>query len=137
MSKDSSGTNVDKSLYRSIIGNFLYLTARKPDTDFVVDVCARYQSSSKTSHLFSAKRIIKYIDGTSNYGLLNILNTNNALVGYCEIDWAGSLEDRKSTSEGCFFLWNNLILWFSKKQNVFLCLQLKRNILQQEVAVLN
>ena len=38
-------------------------------------------------------------------------------MGYCDADWAGSTVDRKSTSGGCFYLGNNLISWFSKKQN--------------------
>lgn len=39
------------------------------------------------------------------------------LVGYCDLDWHGSVNYRKSPSGGCFFLGNNLISWFSKKQN--------------------
>jgi hypothetical protein len=42
---------------------------------------------------------------------------NSKLIGYCDADWAGTADDRKSTSGGCFFLRNNLISWFSKKQN--------------------
>lgn len=39
---DSDGTNVDESLYRSMIGSLLYLTASRPDIAYDVGVCARY-----------------------------------------------------------------------------------------------
>jgi hypothetical protein len=42
---------------------------------------------------------------------------NSMLVGYCDADWTWSADDRKSTSDGCFFMGNNLISSFSKKQN--------------------
>jgi len=44
-------------------------------------------------------------------------STDSNLVGYCDTDWAGNADDRKSTSGGCFFLGNNFISWFSKNQN--------------------
>jgi hypothetical protein len=63
------------------------------------------------------KRILKYVNGTSDYGILYAHDQNSKLVGYCDADWAGSADDRKSTSGGYFFLGNNLITWFSKKHN--------------------
>ena len=80
-------------------------------------MCARYQSEPKMSHLTRVKRILKYINNTSDYGILYSYSENSKLIGYCDVDWAGSADDRKSTSRGCFFLRNNLISWFSKKQN--------------------
>lgn len=100
-----------------MIGSLLYLTASRPDITFAVGACARYQAAPKTSHLLQVKRIIKYINGTCDYGILYTNDTNSSLVGYCDADWAGSADDRKSTSGGCFFFGNNLISWFSKKQN--------------------
>src|SRR6266487_5356182 len=47
LTKDESGTSVDQSLYRSMIGSLLYLTARRPDITFAVVVCARYQQSPR------------------------------------------------------------------------------------------
>ena len=66
---DSLGVEVSPTLYRSIIGSLLYLTASKPDIAFSVGVCARYQAAPKESHLTVVKRIIRYINGTPDYGL--------------------------------------------------------------------
>ena len=100
-----------------MIGSLLYLTASRPDITYAVGVCARYQANPKISHLNQVKRILKYVNGTSNYGIMYCHCSDSMLVGYCDADWAGSADDRKSTSGGCFYLGNNLISWFSKKQN--------------------
>ena len=100
-----------------MIGSLLYLTASRPDTSFSVGVCARYQADPKESHLSSVKRIIFYVNGTSNYGIWYSFDTNASLVGFSDVDWAGNCDDRKSTPSGCFFLGNNLVSWFCKKQN--------------------
>ena len=63
---DSSGVEVSPTLYRSIIGSLLYLTASRSDIAFSVGVCARYQAAPKESHLTAVKRII---NGTPDYGL--------------------------------------------------------------------
>ena len=114
---DSSGVEVSPTLYRSITGSLLYLTASRPDTTFSVGVCARYQAAPKESHLTAVKRIIRYINGTPDYGLWYSKDSNASLVGYLDADWAGSVDDQKSTSRGCFYLGNNLFSWMSKKQN--------------------
>ncbi|GAA0154676.1 transmembrane signal receptor [Lithospermum erythrorhizon] len=117
INKDEAGASVDVSKYRSMIGSLLYLTASRPDISHSVGICARFQADPKESHLNLVKRIIKYVHGTLDYGLLYSFDTNKALVGYSDADWAGNSEDRKSTSGGCFFLGNNLVSWFSRKQN--------------------
>ncbi|CAM9000587.1 unnamed protein product [Rhodiola kirilowii] len=120
ITKDDAGTKVDQMLYRSMIGSLLYLTAIIPDIAYAIGVCARYQEDPKESHLLQVKRIVKYVCGTVNFGIWYTKDTNPHLVGFCDADWAGNAEDRKSTSGGCFFLGNNLVSWFSKKQNSIL-----------------
>ncbi|KAI5438952.1 hypothetical protein KIW84_024615 [Lathyrus oleraceus] len=117
VSKDENGVSVDQSFYKSMIGSLLYLTTSRPDIAFVVGVCARYQAEPKVSHLNQLKRILKYVNGTSDYGMTYTHGSGSMLTGYCDADWTGSVDDRKSTSGGCFFLGNNLISWFSKKPN--------------------
>lgn len=100
-----------------MIGSLLYLTASRPDLSYSVGVCARYQASPRESHMNALKRIIKYVKGTVNLGMFYTKDTNTSLAGFCDADWAGSLDDRRSTSGGCFFLGNNMVSWHSKKQN--------------------
>ena len=79
---DSSGVEVSSTLYKSIIGSLLYLTASRPNIAFSVGVCAQYQAASKESHLTAVKRTIRYVNGTSNYGLWYSKDSNACLAGY-------------------------------------------------------
>ena len=114
---DLLGKSVDPSLYRSMIGSFLYLTTSRPDISYSVGVCARYQANPKQSHMTAFKRIIKYVKTTAEFGVWYSKDTSDVLVGYSDTDWAGNVDDRKSTSGGCFYVGNNLVSWMSKKQN--------------------
>ena len=114
---DLLGKSVDSSLYRSMIGSLLYLTVSRPDINYSVAVCARYQANPKESHMTALKRIIKYVKTTTDFGVWYSKDTNDVLAGYSDADWARNAADRKSTSGGCFYVGNNLISWMSKKQN--------------------
>ena len=114
LSLDPSEVEVSPTLYRSIIGSLLYLTASRPDIAFSMGVCAQYQATLKESHLTAVKRIIRYINGTLDYGLWYSKDSNDCLASYSDADWAESVDDRKSTSGGYFYLGNNLVSWMIK-----------------------
>ena len=127
LSKDENGKKVDPTLYRSMIGSLLYLTASRPDISYSVGVCpdisysvgvcARFQGNPMESHVTAVKRIIRYINNTLDLGIWYSKETNYNHVCYSDADWAGNTDDHKSTSGGCFYLGNNLVSWHSKKQN--------------------
>ncbi|XP_065616980.1 secreted RxLR effector protein 161-like [Quercus suber] len=117
LSIDAADVDVDPTLYQSMIGSLLCLIASRPDIAFSVRVCARFQVAPKESHLTTVKRVICYVNGTSDYGIWYTKDSNECLAGYSDADWAGCIDDRKSTSGGCFYLGNNLVSWISKKQN--------------------
>ena len=117
LSRDVASIEMDPTLYQSMIGSLLYLNASRPNIAFNVGVYARFQEAPKESHLTAIKRIIRYINGTSDYGIWYSRDSNECLAGYSNADWAGFIDDRKSTSDGCFYLGNNLVSWMSKKQN--------------------
>ncbi|XP_062100106.1 uncharacterized mitochondrial protein AtMg00810-like [Humulus lupulus] len=117
LTKDENGVKVDPTLYRSMIGSLLYLTASRPDISYSVGVCAQYKGNPMESHVTVVKRIIRYVNGIQEYGIWYSKETNSNLVCFSHADWVGNVDDRKSTSGGCFYLGNNLVSWHSKKQN--------------------
>ncbi|XP_062075538.1 secreted RxLR effector protein 161-like [Humulus lupulus] len=117
LTRDENGVKVDPTLYKSMIGSLLYLTASRPDICYSVGVCAMYQGNPMESHVVDVKRIIRYVHGTVDYGLWYSNETNSNLVGFSDAGWVGNAEDRKSTTGGCFYLGNNLVSWHIKKKN--------------------
>ena len=57
------------------------------------------------------------MNGIADNGIWFSKYTNSGLAGYSDADWARNVDDRKSTTGGCFYLENNLVSWYSKKQN--------------------
>ena len=99
-----------------MIGSLLYLMATRTDILQAVCMVACFQSSPKESHLVALKRILRYLKGTMDYGLWYPKGKGFTLTAYTDADWAGSIDDRKSTSGGAFFLGGSLVAWHSKKQ---------------------
>ena len=94
---------------RDMIGSLLYLTESIPNIIFRVCLCARFQSNPKESHLSAAKRILRYLLGTKDFGLWYLKNKNFDLVGYLDANFVGCKLDRKSISGTCQFLGNFLM----------------------------
>ncbi|KAH0719582.1 hypothetical protein KY285_015613 [Solanum tuberosum] len=111
------GVEVNQTMYRGIIGSLLYLTASRPNIVFSVGMCARFQVAPKESHLKSAKRILRYLKGTQDLVLFYHIGDSFDLIGYVDVDYAGFIVDRKSTSGMTHFLGSSLISWGTKKQN--------------------
>ena len=125
MDANLDGRAVDKTKFRGLIGSFLYLTTSKADIMFIVCLCARFQSNPKESHFKAAKRILKYLKGTTNVGLWYPSHSPINLVGYSDSDFEGCKLDRKSTSGTCHLLRESLIgitrsklVWLSQLQKV-------------------
>ena len=116
LSPDINGELVDPTLYRSMIGSLMYLTASRPDIMFVTCLCARYQSKPKVSHLAVVKRIFRYLKGTPSLGLWYPSDDQFELTAYSNSGYGGCKVDYKSTSAGCQFLGKRLVTWQCKKQ---------------------
>eukprot|EP00253_Pinus_taeda_P029216 PITA_29216 len=111
LSAQSSSPPVDETLFRQLVGSLIYLTATKPDISFSVSYISRFMSAPKVDHWIAAKRVLRYVRGTSDYGLLYTRNSDPILSGYTDSDWAGSVDDRKSTTGYVFSLGSGAVTW--------------------------
>ncbi|WVZ71024.1 LOW QUALITY PROTEIN: hypothetical protein U9M48_019651 [Paspalum notatum var. saurae] len=105
---DEDGEVVDQKEFRGMIGSLLYLTATRPDIQFEVCLCARYQASPRTSHRQAVKRIFRYLKFTPELGLWYSSGSSLSLRGFSDADHAGCRIDRKSTSVTCQLLGTSL-----------------------------
>ena len=60
---------------------------------------------------------MRYLKGTIDFGLYYDGSHEYRLYGYTDVDWAGSISDRKSTLGRCFCLGSTMSSWFSRKQS--------------------
>jgi hypothetical protein len=112
---DEEGEHVDQKEYRSMIGSLLYLMATRPDIQFSVCLCARFQASPRTSHRQAVKRIFRYLHHTPDFGLWYSASSSLALHGFSDTGFAWCRLDRKSTSRICQFLGSSLVSLSSRK----------------------
>ncbi|PKU59392.1 putative mitochondrial protein [Dendrobium catenatum] len=118
LSKHDEGERVDPTFFKSLVGSLRYLTCTRPDILYVVGLLSHYMETPTTSHLRTAKRILRYIKGTIHFGLLYSSSNDFRLVGYSDSDWASDMNDRKSTTGYVFFMGDIAFTWISKKQPI-------------------
>lgn len=118
LSKEDGDQPINEKEYRSLVGSLLYLTATRPDLMFAASLLSRFMSKPSQTHFGVAKRVLRYIKGTINHGIYFAGGVGSNLIGYSDSDWAGSVDDMKSTSGYLFTLGSGAFCWNSKKQEV-------------------
>ncbi|GJU22932.1 retrovirus-related pol polyprotein from transposon TNT 1-94 [Tanacetum coccineum] len=116
LDEDLQGKPVDATLYRGMIGSLMYLTSSRPDLNYVVCLCARYQAKPTEKHLQAVKRIFRYLNGTINTRLWYSNDIDMLLIAYADANHAGCQDTKRSTSGSAQFLGDKLDSWSSKKQ---------------------
>jgi histone deacetylase 1/2 len=106
----------DSTKYRSMVGGLQYLTLTRPDLAFAVNKVCQFLHVATSVHWSAVKRILRYIAFTLHVGL-RIRKTSSTLVSASsDVDWAGSVDDRRSTGGFVVYLGSNLISWSARKQ---------------------
>ncbi|KAE8703804.1 hypothetical protein F3Y22_tig00110462pilonHSYRG00109 [Hibiscus syriacus] len=107
----------DATMYRSIVGSLLYMCHIRPELAFSVGKVAQFMHAPRESHLVAVKRILRYLAGTVEYGLVYLpLKSRFIVSAFADADWGANITDRMSISGYGVFLGNHLVAWSSKKQ---------------------
>lgn len=116
--KVDGADKIDEGYYRSLIGCLMYLTATRPDILFAISLLSRFMHCASEMHLKATKRILRYVKGTIDYGVKFEKCQEFKLYEFFDSDWAGSVDDMKSTSGYCFSLGSGVFSWCTKKQEI-------------------
>nr|GEU48273.1 hypothetical protein [Tanacetum cinerariifolium] len=108
LDEDKKGKTIDPLHYRGMIGTHLYLAASRPDLQFVICMCARYQAQPTEKHLHAVKMIFWYLRGTVNRGLWYPKDSLIAPIEFADADHAGCQDTRRSTCGSMQFLGDRL-----------------------------
>lgn len=120
---DSQGVSQEmQSNYSSAIGSLLYIAnTYRPDISYAVSVLSQFTASPSEEHWRGVKRVMRYLNGTRDFGLLfkksREVPCKGVLTGYSDADYA-SCFSRKSRSGYVFFINDTVLCWSSKKQSV-------------------
>ncbi|KAL0462187.1 UNVERIFIED_CONTAM: putative mitochondrial protein [Sesamum latifolium] len=106
----------DATMYRKLVGSLIYLTLTSPDISFAIGVMSRYMQNPKKSHLEAVRRILRYVKSILDYGIMFKKDEDCKLVGYCDADYAGDHDTRRSTTSYVFMLGSGAVSWCSKRQ---------------------
>lgn len=93
---------VDPTRYISLVGGLIYLTHTRTDIVFPVGMVSRFMHQPSKNHFGAAKRIFKYVAGTTTFRLWYTLAEKVELVGFSDNDWASCIDDRRSISVNVF-----------------------------------
>lgn len=107
----------DMTKYRSIVGALQYLTLTRPDLAFPVNKVCQYLNHPTMDHWTAVKRILRYLKQSVKIGLKITRSKSTLVSGFSDADWAGCLDDRRSTGGFAIYLGTNLISWSARKQH--------------------
>ncbi|XP_052489893.1 secreted RxLR effector protein 161-like [Gossypium raimondii] len=106
----------DRLMYQQLVGSLIYLTLTRPDISYIIGVVSQYIQNPKKQHLEAVQRVLRYVKGTLDYGLLYKKCEVCKLAGYCDADYAGDHDTRRSTTGYVFKFGLGTIPGYTKRQ---------------------
>jgi len=92
------------------------MTITRPNLSYAVGAVSQFMQTPRKPHLDAVRRIVRYIKHTLQCGIFYETKSQLQVHGYTDVDWAGNVLDRRSTSGFMFSFGNGVVSWSSKKQ---------------------
>lgn len=106
---DESALFPQPTYFRSLAGKLQYLTLTRPDLQFAVNyICQKMHAPTET-YFQLLKRVLRYLRGTTKFGISFNSNTDSVIRAYSDSDWGGCPDTRRSTGGFCTILGSNII----------------------------
>jgi hypothetical protein len=112
---DTAPVNVQH--YYMLVGKLLFLAITRPDILFAVGLLSHYMSRPQEVHLNAALHVLRYLKGTSSYGLSYSYGNSAAVQGFTDTDWGMCKDTFQSTGSYVFTMAGAAISWVSKHQH--------------------
>jgi hypothetical protein len=88
----------------------------RPELAYAVSQLQRFCAFPRRMHWQALQGALRYLAGTTKYGLRYSLDGDDVIVGYSDSDWATDIDDRKSNGGYVFTYLGVAFSWKSKKQ---------------------
>ena len=94
----------------------VWLTYSRPDICYAVSTLSSFSTKRRQCHRRCSLRTMRYVSGTVDLGIFYRRAGGFTLRGWCDSDWAGNPDSRRSTTGVVFTLGSGPISWSSKRQ---------------------
>lgn len=102
INRDTNGYRVDSTFFKQVVGSLMYQTTTRPDLMFVVSLISRFMVQPTELHFQAAKRALRYLRGTIDFGIFYKKGGNENLAAYADSDYG-------------FLMRSVVVAWSSKK----------------------
>ena len=106
----------EPDVYRRLVGRLLYLGLTRPDLSYSVQHLSQFLNQPRVPHLRAALHVIKYLQGTLDYGLFYSAQNQLQVSAFSDSDWSACHFSSRSLSSYAVFLGQSLVSWKTKKQ---------------------
>ena len=107
----------DPGKYRRLVGRLIYLTFTRPELSYVVHLLSQFMQKPRDDHWTAALRVVRYIKGCPDQGIMLSSNSNLQLTAFCDADWSACPRTRRSLSAYLVLLGDSLVSWRTKEQH--------------------